>query len=404
MIARRAFCKAAGASALLASIPAYRSKLDSFAPGSRDQASSNFDVATIDRQRILSAAQRYLSERPVTITSFHAARSAGKIHDYFSEGDYWWPDPANPGGGYIQRDGMSNPDNFVAHRHALIQLSVQMPALTAAFLLTGDERYAASAVEHLSAWFVEEATRMNPNLQYAQAIQGRFTGRGIGIIDTLQLVEVARAASMLEESRAFGKQTQERIVDWFAQYLQWMTTSQHGLEERDAKNNHGTCWVLQVAQFAKYVNNASLTDFCRTRFKTVLVPNQIAANGRFPEEQRRTKPYGYSLFNLDVMAAVCQVLSTNEDNLWNYQLPDGRGLRKAMQYMFPYITDKTKWPLKPDVQYFEYWPVRHPSLLFAGQAYKQPEYLDLWRKLNPDPTVEEIIRNFPVRQPALWLQ
>jgi hypothetical protein len=344
-----------------------------------------------------------LSEPPLTITAFRAVRSAGKLHDYFSEGDYWWPDPANPGGPYIQRDGMSNPDNFVAHRHALIRLSLQMPALAAAWLLTKEERYAQHGVRHLAAWFVNESTRMNPNLEYAQAIHGRFTGRGIGIIDTLQLVEVARAAAVLENSRAFGKVARDGVKDWFTQYLQWLTTSQHGGEERDAKNNHGTCWVLQMAEFSRYTNHPTLTNFCRGRFKSVLVPNQIAANGSFPLEQARTKPYGYSLFNLDVMATVCQSLSTPEDNLWTYELPDGRGIRKVVEYMFPFIANKKQWPLRPDVQYFENWPVRQPHLLFAGLVFKRAEYLDLWRKLDPDPTVEEIIRNFPIRQPLLWV-
>ena len=119
---------------------------------------------------------------------------------------------------------------------------------------------------------------------------------------------------------------------------------------------------------------------------------------------RRTKPYGYSLFNLDAMATVCQILSTREENLWTFQLPDGRGIKKAMEFMFPYIADKKKWPHTPDVMYFDQWPVRHPSLLFAGLALEQPKYLALWRTLDPDPTVDETIRNYPIRQPVLWLR
>src|SRR5262249_37662043 len=140
------------------------------------------------------------SERPITITASHSPRSAGGLHDFFSEGDYWWPDPANPDGPYIQRDGMSNPANFDDHRKALMRLSVQVPALAAAWTITHDKRYAVHAAEHLRAWFVTGATRMNPSLLYAQAIHGRFTGRGTGIIDTLHLVEVARATESIETS------------------------------------------------------------------------------------------------------------------------------------------------------------------------------------------------------------
>lgn len=370
---------------------------------STEKNSPSIDVVAIDRARILRAADRYLRESPVTITAFAAARSAGGKHDYFSEGDYWWPDPANPGGPYIQRDGHSNPDNFNDHRLALIRLSVQMPALSAAWLLTKNQPYAALAAKHLQAWFLDESTRMNPNLEYAQAIHGRSTGRGIGIIDTLHLVEVARAATLLEGSPALTNAVRDGVKQWFSAYLRWMTTSPHGIEEREAKNNHGTCWVLQVAEFARFIGNADLTSFCRSRFKSVLVPNQIAENGSFPEELRRTKPYGYCLFNLDALAAACHVLSTPDDNLWFFELPGGRGIRKAVEYMFPFIRDKKSWPFPPDVQYFDQWPVRQPSLLFAGLAYSRPEYLDLWRKLDPDPTEKEIIRNFPIRQPVLWV-
>ena len=139
------------------------------------------NVAAIDRNRILRAARRYLTEQPLTITATRSPRSAGGPHDYFSEGDYWWPDPKNPDGPYIQRDGMTNPDNFVAHRHALIRLSVQMPALAAAWLVTKDKRFAEHAARHLRAWFLDETTRMNPSLLYGQAIQGRSTaGRNGG--------------------------------------------------------------------------------------------------------------------------------------------------------------------------------------------------------------------------------
>src|SRR5947208_3481154 len=151
----------------------------------RGGAGPGFDLAAFERARVLSAAQRYLAEGPVTVTASHSPRSAGGPHDFFSEGDYWWPDPKDPDGPYVQRDGMSNPDNFVDHRRALMRLSVQVPALAAAWKITKDSRYAAPATRHLRAWFIDARTRMNPNLQYAQAIKGRVPGRGTGIIHTI---------------------------------------------------------------------------------------------------------------------------------------------------------------------------------------------------------------------------
>jgi len=171
-----------------------------------------------------------------------------------------------------------------------------------------------------------------------------------------------------------------------------------------AANNHGTCWVMQAAAFASFVGDNARLDECRKRFKEVLLLDQMAPDGSFPRELKRTKPYGYSLFNLDAMATICQILSTPTDNLWAYHTPDGRSMQKAVEFMYPYIKDKSKWPAKPDVMFWEFWPVRSPSLLFSGLAYKNPNYLDLWKSLDANPTNEEVLRNLPIRQPILWVE
>ena len=367
------------------------------------QARSALDVAAFDRARILKAADQYLKEKPVTITASRSPRSAGGLHDFFSEGDYWWPDPKDRDAPYIQRDGMTNPDNFTAHREAMMRLSVQVPALTAAWLVTGKRKYADHAALHLRAWFISDATRMNPNLEFAQAIKGRFTGRGIGIIDTIHLVEVARAVEVLERSGALSASDTAAIKKWFTDYLTWMTTSKNGIDEREAKNNHGTCWVMQAAAFAHLVGDQKLLDYCRVRFKTVLVPNQIDKDGSFPQEMRRTKPYGYSLFNLEAMSTVAQILSTPQDNLWTFETADGRGLALAVKFMYPYIRDKKTFPKPADVMYYNEWPMRQTSLLFGGMALDKPEYIELWKTLPADSQVEEVIRNFFIRQPVLWV-
>jgi hypothetical protein len=368
----------------------------------RAQPAAPLDLRAIERPRILASAEAFLREAPVTVTASRSPRSAGGIHDYFSEGDYWWPDPGNPGGPYLQRDGQSNPDNFVEHRRAMVRFSIHASTLTSAWLLTGDERFAAHAGRHLRAWFVDEATRMSPHLLYAQAIHGRVTGRGVGIIDTIHLVEVAKAAELLAPSAEPALMAGVRR--WFAEYLAWLTSHPYGLEERDAKNNHGTCWVLQVAAFAHLTGDEPLLAECRRRYKEVLLPGQMAPDGSFPLELRRTKPYGYSLFNLDAFAAIARILSTPGDDLARFSLPDGRGLRKAVEFLFPYMEDKSRWPYAKDVMYFEEWPVRQPSLLLAGLALGEARYLELWRRLPPPSATEEVLRNLPIRHTLLWTE
>jgi hypothetical protein len=394
VLTRREFCTFAGAAtASFAFAPAWAAE---------PHAGSPFGlVAVTDRARIFVAADKYLSAQPITVTATQSDRSPGGPHDFYSEGDYWWPDPKNPGGPYIRRDGFSNPANFNAHREAMVRLSLIVPALTAAWLLTRQKKYADHAGKHLRAWFVDAATRMNPNLEHAQAIFGVNKGRGIGIIDTLHLVEVARAATLLTEASALSGSTEVR--SWFAQYLEWMRTSKNGQEERDANNNHGTCWVLQAGEFARFTGNDEAMAWCRDRFRTTLVPNQIAPDGSLPLELARTKPYSYSLFNMDVLCGVAQSLSTEKDSLWSFSTPDSRGLRKMMEFMYPFIKDRNAWPFAHDVEHFEDFPVRNPALLFSGIAYTQPNFIALWKTLNPDPVVPEVIRNFPIRQPLLWV-
>ncbi|HKH90223.1 MAG TPA: alginate lyase family protein [Gemmatimonadaceae bacterium] len=361
-------------------------------------------LVAIERKRVIAQADRYLNEKPVTVTAVRAVRSAGGAHDFYSEGDYWWPDPSDSTKPYIRRDGETNPENFVAHRDAMRRLSLIVPALVAAYELTHDRRYADHAIAHLKAWFVDDATRMNPNLLYAQAIKGVATGRGIGIIDTIHLVEVAQAALELERLGAFRDPALDATKDWFRQYVAWMTTHPYGLDERDNGNNHSAAWALQVAAFSRLTRDTTQLATMRSFFKETLVPGQMAPDGSFPKELARTKPYGYSLFQLDVMGMLAEALSTPTENMWRYTTPDGRGMSRAVAFMYPYISDKRSWPRPPDVQYFEVWPIRHPALLFAGLALREQKYVALWKTLDPDPTVDEAIRNYPVRQPLLWLR
>jgi hypothetical protein len=358
-------------------------------------------LVAIERHRVLAQADRYLREAAVTVTAVRAGRSAGGPHDYYSEGDYWWPDPSDSTKPYIRRDGETNPDNFVAHRDAMRRLSQIVPALVTAYQITRDPRYARAAESHLRAWFVDSATRMNPSLLYAQAIKGIATGRGIGIIDTIHLVEVAEAIRRLEEMGALSAPVLSATKAWFRDYLAWMTTHKYGHEERDNGNNHSAAYALQVAEFAKLLNDSARLDDTRRFFRDSLLL-QMAPDGSFPRELARTKPYGYSLFQLDVMGMLAEVLSTPSESMWRYTTPDGRGMEKALAYMYPYIADKSTWPKAADVMYFDAWPIRHPALLFGGLALHEPKYVALWQRLDPDPTVDEVIRNYPVRQPLLW--
>jgi hypothetical protein len=364
-----------------------------------------FDVAAIDRARILKAAETARVRPPISITRHHAKLSEGGPNDFYSNGDYWWPDPAKPDGlPYIQRDGQTNPDNFNQHRMAIRDLRDAVAALAAAYKITGDARHVTKAADLLRVFFLDPATRMNPHLNYAQAIPGRTPGRGIGIIDTLHLIEIPVAIAVMSESPALPPEVAAGMKEWFAAYLDWMITSKNGREEAAAKNNHSVAYWLQAAVFARFTGDEKRLAECRRQFTEVFIPEQMAADGSFPAELARTKPYAYSIFQLDNMVTLCQMLSTPANDLWAFELPDGRSIRKAVAFLFPFLADKSKWPRKPDVQAWEGWPARQPALVFSGLAYGEKDYLDLWRKLPPDPADPEVQRNIAITQPVLWLK
>lgn len=354
-------------------------------------------------KEVIATADQALKEKPVTVTAQTSARSAGGKHDFFSEGDYWWPNPVSVDSPYIQKDGMTNPDNFLAHRLAMIRFSRIVGVLASAWRITQKEVYLKKVMEHCNAWFVDTATLMHPNLLYAQAIKGRATGRGIGIIDAIQLMEVAQGLYIMQNAPDMDRQALQKMKDWFGQYLQWVTTHKYGIDEMNAANNHGTCWAMQVACFARFTGDKKWMEFCSNRYKTVLLPNQMAADGSFPKELARTKPYGYSLFNLDAMATLCQILSTKQDDLWQYHTTDGRSIKKGIAYLYPYINDKTKWPFKQDVMHWNDWPVAQPALVLGAGVFDNQQWLDTWMRLDHFPEVEEVIRNLPVRNPLIWL-
>ncbi len=363
------------------------------------------DVAAIDRERILKAAKFALGIEPPTITKFRAKLSEGGPNDFYSNGDYWWPDPTKPDGlPYVQRDGESNPDNFSQHRLAIRDLRDAVAALAAGYKATGDDHYVTKAVELLRVFFLNPQLRMNPHLKYAQAIPGKTPGRGTGIIDALHLIEVPLAIQAMQKSPAFPPEVLAGLKQWFGELAEWMVTSKNGQEEAAAKNNHAVAFYLQIAVYAGFTGDEAKLTECRRQFKEVFVPNQMAADGSFPAELKRTKPYGYSIFQLDNMTTLCQVLSNDRDNLWTFELADGRGIRKAMVYLYPFLKDKSKWPLKPDVQAWDGWPSRQSCLLFAGIALSQQPYLDLWRNLPADSTNAEVRRNIAITQPLLWIK
>jgi hypothetical protein len=424
---RRAFCSgAAGCAALLLAKRGLSAAPSAAAP---DAIPTRPDVAAIDHDRILAAAEHWLAQPAVTLTSLRCPRSPGTIHDYYSEAEPELREEDSPG----THAKAISPAPFAAHRDALFDFGLAVPALTAAYLLTGEPRYADHAAGWLRAWMIDPATRMTPRLDYgstaivpqestadpavnhedAASAGGRFEG----ILETLPLVEIAQSIPFLASSAALSVPDHKAVTQWFAAYLQWLTAPQDSGPRlaalaRDSKDHHGTSWLLQASAYTSLavargdVERAEDSGLAvlRHRFKTVTLRAQMHADGTFPRELVSSAPYRDSLFNLDMMAGVCHLLSTRFDSVWNYSLEDGPGMRSAIAFHFPFIADRSMWPYRADADHFKELPARRASLLFAARAYERPEYAALWKTLPPDPPSPAILRTVPIHQPLLWIR
>jgi hypothetical protein len=336
------------------------------------------DGLKIEENAILSAANSYLEQAPITITAFQAERSAGGLHDYYSEGAYWWPNPEDPNGPYIRRDGIRNPNNFKEHKNALRELAEAVKTLTAAFLLTQDEKYARHAIRFMTTWFADPATRMNPSLLYGQAIKGISSGRGIGIIDTLPLIDVALSIEILRKKGILTGTEREPIVAWFNDFGDWLTTHPYGDDERDNNNNHSTWWGAQVAAFARVAERDDLLKISQDQYREQL-DIQMAADGSLPDELVRTKPFHYMNYTLRAWGTFALLASTEKVDLWEYKSKNGQ-LQKAFDFALPFLIAPKKWPylseLEPEIQ-----PHRNDFLVFAYWGLQDAKYLQLWEQL-----------------------
>ena len=300
---------------------------------------------------------------------------SGDKHDYMSQAPYFWPDPGKPNGlPYIRRDGERNPEiNKITDHQQMDRMAASVRTLALAFYFKGDEKYADKAAQLLRAWFLDPATRMNPNLEYAQAIPGVNTGRGIGLIETRGLAGVVDSIGLLAGANAWTSSDQREVEAWFGKFLQWMLDSKNGRDEAAAKNNHGTYYDVQVVSFALFLNKKTLAREIAESAKQKRIAIQVEPDGRQPLELARTRAWGYSNGNLDGLMQLARLAENVGVDLWNYQTKDGRSIRRALEYLYPFAVGDQKWT-DPQLGGFDgtsLFPlVRQAAAHYGDQKYK----------------------------------
>jgi hypothetical protein len=323
-------------------------------------------------------ANTELQKGPWNVTSNRPPGATFDVHEYYSEGPYFWPDPKNPNGPYIRKDGQRNPARFLHNRNDLGSMAEAVLALGVGAYLFNDVRYAQHAVQILHTWFLDPQTRMNPDLEHGQAVRGVNDGRGTGLIDTVSLIHCSQGILLLEKSGKLEPGVAKGLREWFAGFLQWMTTSAKGKAEGKSGNNHATWWTAQVAAYATLTGNSGALDMAWERYRTYLVPEEIQPDGKCPREEARTNSLGYSTMNADAFATICRIAKSSGVDLWGFTTPKGISYEKVVRYVGPYVIDPGKWkgqqisPFKPDSTTF---------LGLAGVGLHAQDLIDAYKTL-----------------------
>jgi hypothetical protein len=297
-------------------------------------------------------ANNLLKMKLVSVMDKEFTPVSGNKHDYMSQAPYFWYDSSKPNGRpYLRKDGVRNPEIYkITDRTYIGRVENASRILSLAWYLTGDSRYGDKATTILRHWFINEATKMNPHLEYGQAIPGVNNGRGVGIIETRNLIGIADAVGLLEGSSSWTNADSKAMREWYAKYLEWLLTSKNGRDEHAAKNNHGTWYYAQAIDFALFTENKDLAKKLAEESKKRL-DSQLTKEGQQPLELARTNALGYSTMNLQGWLAVATLAQQTGVDLWNYKTPNGASIRMAVGWLIPYAIGEKKWTWQQITEY-----------------------------------------------------
>lgn len=359
----------------------------------RLKAAKDSDPLVKSAYDALIARAEAAMKRPLyTVVDKRALPPSGDRHDYLSVGPYWWPDPSKKDGlPYIRRDGEINPERSGDKYDVsdLEGMSADVETLAFAYYYSGEARYAGRAASLVRTWFLNPDTRMNPNMNYAQAVPGREEGRAEGVIDTTRLERVVDAIGLIGPSGKLGAEEQAGLEKWFGDYVDWMRRGRNGKAEDAAKNNHGMWFDAQMAQFALFARRPELTRAVVDAFPKRRIAPQFTPEGKLPLELARTRSLHYSIYALLAAYDVAEMGECVGADLWRYEA-EGKSLRRATDFLAPYYRKVETWPLpelRPDAGELDEL-LRRANRAW-GAAYPAARETEIRRFFGTGPTVGE---------------
>jgi len=320
-------------------------------------------------------ADSALNRGPYSVTFKEDVPPSGDKHDYMSFSRYWWPNPDTPDGlPYVRRDGEVNSEiRQRGDRDQIGLLFEDIETLTLAYYLFQEEQYAAHASKLIRTWFLDPKTKMNPHLNYGQAVPGRSPGRGVGIIDSRGFIKLLDALSLLSSSDSFQPEEHGQLQNWFSDFLQWLRTSDLGKEEASAENNHGSWYAAQTGRIALFVGETEIARDIVERVRRERIPHQFSPDGSQPHELKRTQSLHYSFFNLEALSVVARVGEHLGIELWQSE-SESDSLRPGVQFLLPYLLSQKKWTY-PQMKEYSLSRGCISLLRMASHRYNDPDYL-----------------------------
>ncbi|HEV7783554.1 MAG TPA: alginate lyase family protein [Chitinophagaceae bacterium] len=342
------------------------------------------DAAALAAYKLLiKDANAALKFGPVSVMEKKNDPPSGNKHDYMSLAPYHWPDPTKADGlPYIRKDGETNPEvKEYKDKEYMPKLCAEVHTLALAYYFSDDKVYAEHAAKLVRVWFLDTATRMNPNLNFAQAIRGVTIGRGAGMIDSRHFVKLIDAIGLLQGSKYWTGADQKGMQQWFGELLQWMATSKNGIDEMNAGNNHGAWYDAQKLSMALFTGNMELAK------KTVVsaqdrLDKQMDDAGQFPKEMERTTSMHYTTFVMEAFFNIALMADDAGMDLWNYTSPSGKSLKNAFDVLRPYLIKKKEWQGQ-QIKDFEY-EEGYFLLMEAGRRFNCKSCRDEVRSLAGD--------------------
>jgi hypothetical protein len=318
---------------------------------------------------LLKDADKALNIGPFSVMEKKNEPPSGDKHDYMSLAPYHWPDPTKKDGlPYIRKDGQTNPEvKEYKDKDYMPRLCEAVNTLALAYYFSGDEKYAAHATQLLEAWYLNPATKMNPNLNFAQAIKGQNTGRGAGLIDARHFMKVIDAVGLLQGSTSWTAADQKGMQAWFADFLAWMQTSPNGTDELDAPNNHGVYYDALRLSIALFTANKEAAKAI-VQNATKRLDSQMDVDGKFPLEMERTIALHYNVFALHAFYMIASMAEKTGFDFWNYTSPSGASLQKGFNYFYPYLTQEKQW-IGQQIKPFDF-EEGYPLLLMSAAKYQ----------------------------------